>query len=94
MTKHFLTLETQVEDTGIKEMLQKLYNEEFTEVQPERKRGVFGELEKNYLQRTKQFMMMENGSEFVNVHYQLRNPASIMPNNRTIVEKRAIYLKK
>ena len=43
-------------------------------------------------------MMMENGAEFVNGHYQLplplRNPALIMPNNRTIVEKRANYLKR
>ena len=28
-------------------MLHKLYNEEFNEVQPERKHGVFGELEKS-----------------------------------------------
>ena len=35
-TKHFLAVDTQVEDTGIKEMLQKLYNEQFNEVQPER----------------------------------------------------------
>ena len=45
-TKHFLAAETQVEDTGIKEMLWKLYNEEFNEVQPERKHGVFDDLEK------------------------------------------------
>ena len=41
--------------------------------------------------------MMENGAEFVNGHYQLplslRNPALIMLNNRTMVEKRANYLK-
>ena len=37
MAKHFLAVETQVEDTGIKKMLQKLYNEEFNEVQSERK---------------------------------------------------------
>ena len=32
MAKHLLSVETQVEDTGIKEMLQKLYNKEFNEV--------------------------------------------------------------
>ena len=45
MAKHFLAVETQVEDTGIKKMLQKLYNEEFNEVQSERKHRVIGELE-------------------------------------------------
>ena len=45
MAKHFLAVETQVEDTGIKEMFQKLYNEEFNEVHSERKHGVLGELE-------------------------------------------------
>ena len=89
LAKHFL---------GIKEMLQKLYNEEFDEVQPERKNGVFGELE-NLSAEDKQFMkMMENGAEFVNGHYQLplplRNPALIMLNNRTMVEKRAKLLER
>ena len=98
MAKHFLAAETQVEDIGIKEMLQKLYNEGFNEVQPERKNGVFGELE-NLSAEDKQFMMMmENGAKFVNGHYQLplpmRNPALIMPNNRTMVEKRANYWKR
>ena len=37
MAKHVLAVETQVEDIGFKEMLQKLYNEEFNEVHPERK---------------------------------------------------------
>ena len=87
LAKHFL---------GIKEMLQKLYNEEFDEVQPERKNGVFGELE-NLSAEDKQFMiMMENGAKFVNGNCQLplpwRNPALIIPNNRTMIEKRANYL--
>ena len=41
--------------------------------------------------------MIENGAEFVNDHYQLpcplRNPNFIMPNNRTMIDKRANYLK-
>ena len=37
MAKHFLVVETQVEDTGIKEILQQPYNEKFNEVQSERK---------------------------------------------------------
>ena len=98
MAKRFLAAETQVEDIGIIEMLQKLYNEEFNEVQPERKKGVFGELENLYAEDKQFMMMMENGAEFVNGHYQLplpmRNPALIMPNNRTMVEKRANYLKR
>ena len=97
MTKLFLAVETQVEDTGIKEMLQKLYNDEFNEVQSERKHEVFGGLE-NLTAEDKQFMIIENGAEFVNGHYQLllplRNPVLIMPNNRTMVEKRANYLKR
>ena len=98
MAKRFLAAETQVEDIGIIEMLQKLYNEELNEVQPERKNGVFGELENLYAEDKQFMMMMENGAEFVNGHYQLplpmRNPALIMPNNRTVVEKRANYLKR
>ena len=57
MAKHFLAVETQVEDTGIKEMPQKLYNKEFNEVQPERKHAVFGESE-NLSAEDKQFVMM------------------------------------
>ena len=99
LQKHFLAVETQIEDTGIKETPQKLYNEELDEIQLERKHGVFGDLEK-LSSKDKQFMMMmmENGAEFVNGNYQLslplRNPALIMPNNRTMVEKTANYLKK
>ena len=66
--KHFLAIEAQFEDTEIREMLQKLYSEEFNEIQPERKHGVFGDLE-NLSPRDKQLMvMMENGAEFVNSH--------------------------
>ena len=32
MAKYFFSVETQVENNGIKEMLQKLYNEEFNQV--------------------------------------------------------------
>ena len=32
MAKYFSSVETQVENNGIKEMLQKLYNEEFNQV--------------------------------------------------------------
>ena len=60
MAKHFLAVETQVEDIGIKLMLQNLYNEEFNEVQPERKNGVFGELENLYAEDKQFMMMMEN----------------------------------
>ena len=67
-TKHFLAIETQVEDTGIKEMIHKLHNEEFNEIQPERKHGVFGKWKKKS-SKDKQFMMMENRAEFVNGHY-------------------------
>ena len=46
-------------------MLQKLYSEEFNELQSERKHGVFVELE-NLSEEDEQFMMMmENGAEFV-----------------------------
>ena len=61
---------------------------------------MFGDLEK-LSSKDKQFMMtmmMENGAGFVNGNYQLplplRYPALIMPNNRTMVEKTANYLKK
>ena len=59
---------------------------------------MFGEFE-NLSAEDKQFMITENGTEFVNGHYYqlplpLRNPALIMPNNRTMVEKRANYLKR
>ena len=98
MAKHVLAVETQVEDIGFKEMLQKLYNEEFNEVHPERKNWVFGELESLSAEDKQLMMMVENGAKFVNGHYQLllslTNPALIMPNNRTMVEKRANYLKR
>ena len=42
--------------------------------------------------------MMENGAKFVNGYYQLpcplRNTAFIMPNNRTMIDKRPKYLEK
>ena len=69
MTKHFLAVETQFEDTGIKERLHKLYNEELNEVRPERKHEVFCDLGK-LSSEDKQFMMkMGNRAEFVNGHY-------------------------
>ena len=41
--------------------------------------------------------MMKTGAKFINDYYQLplplSNPNSIMPNNRTMVEKRENYLK-
>ena len=62
--KHLLAVETQGEVAGIKEMLKKLYNEEFNEFQSKRKHGVFVELEKLSLE-DKQFMTMEKGAKFV-----------------------------
>ena len=44
MAKHYNAVGTQVGDTGIIELLQKLYNQEFNEFQPEKKHGLFGEL--------------------------------------------------
>ena len=64
----------------------------------EKKHGVLGELEELSSEDKQFMMMMKNGAEFVNGHYQLslplRNLALIMSKNRTIVEKRADYLKK
>ena len=57
MARHYIAVGTQVEDTGIIELLQKLYNQEFNEFQPEKKHGLFGELE-NLSADDKQFMMM------------------------------------
>ena len=74
MAKHFLAVETRVENTKIKEILKKLYNEEFNESQPERKHGVFTELETLPVE-DKQFMMMKNGAKFVNGDYQLPLPS-------------------
>ena len=58
---------------------------------------MFGKLEELF-SNDKQFVMMENQDIFVNGHYQfplpLRNPALIMPTNRTMIKKRANYLKK
>ena len=63
MEKHYIAVGTQVEDTGIIELLQKLYNEEFNEFQSEKKHGLFDELE-NLSAEDKQFMMMmmKNGA--------------------------------
>ena len=59
---------------------------------------MFGELESLSAEDKQLMMMVENGAKFVNGHYQLllslTNPALIMPNNRTMVEKRANYLKR
>ena len=56
---------------------------------------MFGKLEELF-SNDKQFVMMENQDIFVNGHYQfplpLRNPALIMPTNRTMIKKRANYL--
>ena len=61
-TKHSIAVKEQFEDTGIKEILQKLYNAEFNEVQPESKHAVFSKLEE-LSSEDKQFMMMlENGA--------------------------------
>ena len=62
MARHYIAVGTQVEDTGIIELLQKLCNQEFNEFQPEKKHGLFGELE-NLSADDKQFvMMMGNGA--------------------------------
>ena len=59
---------------------------------------MFGELESLSAEDKQLMMMVENGAKFVNGYYQLllslTNPALIMPNNRTMVEKRANYLKR
>ena len=60
-------------------MFQKLYNSEFNKVQPERKHGVFGELEELSTEGKQFMVMMDNRAEFMNGQYQLplplRNPA-------------------
>ena len=81
MAKHFLAVELKLRILESKELHHKLYNEDFNEVQPEKEYGVFGGLEKLSAENKQFIMMMENGAEFVNGHYQLplplRNPVLI-----------------
>ena len=90
MAKHFLAVETRVADTRIKEILKKLYNEEFNEIQPERKHGVFTELENLPVEISSLWWWKMEPNWWMaitNCLFHLRNPALIISQNRTIIER-------
>ena len=80
--KHFFQAKTLVKDTDVKEMLARLYDQEFTESgSPE------GKSENAMLVEDMKLMeVMEDGAKMANKHYQIpllfRNPNTQLPNNR------------
>ena len=80
--KHFFQAKTLVKDTDVKEMLARLYDQEFTESgSPEGKSEIAMLVEDMKLME-----VMEDGAKMANKHYQIpllfRNPNTQLPNNR------------
>ena len=91
-------MQDQVKETGIKEMLERMYQMDFNESSAKVHDVMTQKLEDISYEDKKFLKLMDDQTVKVGNHYQtplpLRNPVMKMPNNRKMAEKRAQYLKK
>ena len=92
--KHFFQLKKEVKENDVTEMLQKIYNYEFTESQHKLSRE-----NHRIPQEDLKFMeVLDNGTRLIDGHYEvpfpLRDDNVRFTNNRLQAEKRFIYLQR
>ena len=96
--RHHFEVQDQVKETGIKEMLERMYQMDFNESSAKVHDVMTQKLEDISYEDKKFLKLMDDQTVKVGNHYQtplpLRNPVMKMPNNRKMAEKRAQYLKK
>ena len=95
---HHFEMQDQVKETGIKEMLERMYQIDFNESSA-KVHDVMTQKFEDISYEDKTFLkLMDDQTVKVGNHYQtplpLRNPAMKLPNDQKMVERRAQYLKK
>ena len=95
---HHFEVQDQVRKSGIKEMLERMYQLDFNESSAKVHDMMTKRLEGISYEDKKFLKLMDDQTVKVGNHYQtplpLRNPVMKLPNNRKMVERRSHYLKK
>ena len=98
IAKHHFEIPSKVDDVGIKEMWQRMYELDFVEPKMLSNNVMTDKLEEISYKDKRFLRIMNEQTIRVGNHHQtplpLRNPAMMLPNNRRMVEKRAQHLKR
>ena len=99
MASHHFGITNEVKDVSAKQMLQRMYNQEFNESKLAFMEGIGKtDIEEISFEDREFLKMMNENSRKVGKHYELplplKNPATKLPNNRYLAEKRLLILKK
>ena len=98
LSRHHFEIQKEVKDTGISDMMQRMYQLDFIEPRTKFKDLMTNRLDEISYEDKKFLKIMEDQVVKVGKHYEtplpLRNPEMTLPNNRVMAEKRAHYLKR
>ena len=98
IAKHHFEIQNEVNDVGIKEIWQMMYELDFVEPKMQSNNVMTDKLEEISFEDKRFLRIMNEQTIKVGNHYQtplsLQNPAMMLPNNRKMVKKRALYLKR
>ena len=98
ISKHRFKIQKRVKDTGISDMMQRIYQLGFMEPRTKFKDLMTNRLNEISYEDKKFLKIMEDQVVKVGNHYEsalpMRNPEMMLPNNRVMAEKQAHYLKR
>ena len=98
IAKHHFQVQNKCEDTGIKEMLKKIYMSDFQDTISDREDSIIGKMSEIPNEDRRFLKILDAQTLKVGNHYQiplpLKNPDVKLPNNRKVAERRLLYLKK
>ena len=98
LSRYHFEIQKEVKDTGISDMMQRMYQLDFIEPRTKFKDLMTNRLDEISYEDKKFLKIMEDQVVKVGKHYEtplpLRNPEMTLPNNRVMAEKRAHYLKR
>ena len=98
IAKHHFEVQNKCEDTGIKEMLRKIYISDFQNTISERQDSIIGKMSEISNEDRRFLKILDAQTMKVGNHYQtplpLKNPDVKLPNNRKVAERRLSYLEK
>ena len=98
VAKHHFEIQNKVDDAGIKEMWQRMYELDFVEPKMLSNNVMTDKLEEISYEDKRSLRIMNEQIIKVGNHYQtpllLQNSAMMLPNNQRMIEKRAQHLKR
>ena len=98
ISRHHFEIQKEVKDTGINDMMQRMYQLDFIKPRTKFKDPMTNRLDEISYENKKFLKIMEDQVVKVGNHYEtplpLRNPEMTLPNNQVMAEKQAHYLKR